>query len=103
MSRQVISANRLADGLVVYLTGDGRWSEQIDDALVFDGETASDAALATAAGSVERQIVVDPYAIDIDETAGGRRPTRFREFIRAHGPTVRRDLGKQASRHAAAG
>lgn len=102
MSRQVISANRLADGLVVYLTGDGGWSEQIDDALVFDGATAGDTALATATGSVDRQIVVDPYAIDIDESGGVRRPTRFREFIRAHGPTVRRDLGKQASRHAAA-
>ncbi len=96
MTRQVISANRLTDGLVVYQTGDGGWSERIADATVFDAETAGEAALATAGEAVARQIIVDPYAIDIDESGGGRRPTRYREFIRAKGPTVRRDLGKQA-------
>jgi hypothetical protein len=99
MTRQVISANRLTDGLVVYLTADGGWSERIADAQIVDTERAGDAeaALATAADAADRQIVVEPYAIDIDERDGERRPTKYREFIRAKGPTVRRDLGKQAA------
>ena len=96
MSRQVISANRLNDGLVVYLTADGGWSERIAEARLIDGEADAVTATETAAGAVARQIIVDPYPVDIEENAGEIRPTRFREFIRAKGPTVRRDLGKQA-------
>ena len=93
MTRQIISANRLTDGIVVYLTEAGDWTERIDAALIVNDETAVSAA-ATAAAAVARQHVVDPYPVEIDDAGG--RPTRFREFIRAQGPTVRRDLGKQA-------
>lgn len=100
MSRQVISANRLNDGLVVYLTADDGWSERIDEARLIDGDADASSANDAAAGAVARQIVVDPYPVDIDESTeesnGEIRPSRFREFIRAKGPTVRRDLGKQA-------
>lgn len=96
MTRQVISANRLNDGLVVYLTGSGDWSERIDDARIVEGDEDNAAAMAVASEAAARQIVVDPYAIDIEESGGERRPTRFREYIRAKGPTVRPDLGKQA-------
>jgi hypothetical protein len=96
MTRQVISANRLTDGIVVYLTEAGDWSERIDAARIVDDETSA-AAAAAAAEAVARQIVVEPYPIDIDDAGGTRRPTKFREFIRAQGPTVRRDLGKQAA------
>ena len=95
MTRQIISANRLTDGIVVYLTEAGDWTERIDAALIVNDETAVSAA-ATAAAAVARQHVVDPYPVEIDDAGGTRRPTRFREFIRAQGPTVRRDLGKQA-------
>jgi hypothetical protein len=94
--KQVISANRLADGIVVYLTDSGDWSEQIVAARVVDSDDGSTAALAQAGEAVARQFIVDPYPIDIDDSAGERRPTKFREFIRAKGPTVRSDLGKQA-------
>jgi hypothetical protein len=96
MTQQVISANRLTDGIVVYLTEAGDWSEQIAAALLLKSKEAHDQAMMRAGEAVARQIVVDPYPIDIDTAAGDRRPTRYREFIRANGPSVRRDLGKQA-------
>jgi hypothetical protein len=96
MNHQVISANRLHDGLVVYLTDGGNWSEHITAALVVTGEEEGETALKLAGAAVEARIVVDPYLIDIDVSGGKRRPTRFRELIRAEGPTVRPDIGKQA-------
>ena len=41
-------------------------------------------------------IVVDPYAIVVEERNGHLAPKALREAIRATGPTIRRDLGKQA-------
>lgn len=97
MTRQVISANRLTDGLVVYLTDGGDWSEAIAEARIVDDAAAHAAAVAEGAAAVARQHVVEPYAIDIDVSSGAPRPARLREYIRARGPTVRPDLGKQAA------
>jgi hypothetical protein len=40
--------------------------------------------------------VVDVNLIDVEFIDGGIHPTRLRERIRAAGPTIRTDLGKQA-------
>ena len=53
-------------------------------------------------GQGEARIVVDPYEIEVDTGTGSPVPVRFREKIRALGPTVRLDLGKQARRQASA-
>ena len=98
MTIQVISANRLGDGIVVYLAADGEWSERIVHARVIDGEEQGEAALDVAGGAVEARTVVDPYLVDITDSGGERRPTLNREMIRAQGPTVRLDVGKQAAR-----
>ena len=99
MTDQVISANRLGDGIVVYLTADGDWHERIARARVFGGGEQGEAALEQAHGAVTACVVVDPYLIDVDDGGGGgRRPTLNRELIRALGPTVRLDIGKQAAR-----
>lgn len=100
MTDQVISANRLGDGIVVYLTANGDWNERIDQARVTDGKEQGEAALDFVSGAVEACNVVDPYLIDIDDSDGERRPTLNRELIRAQGPTVRLDIGKQAARQA---
>lgn len=95
---QVVTANRLVDGDVVYLTEDGHWSEWLRDGCLADNKQAAAALLETAEKAVAAQIVVEPYAIDViaeDETV---RASRYREQIRASGPTIRTDLGKQAVR-----
>ena len=47
-----------------------------------------------------QNLVVDPYAVAVEIRNGHVVPKALREAIRAAGPTVRRDLGKQAEGHA---
>ncbi|MEW5423630.1 DUF2849 domain-containing protein [Amorphus sp. 3PC139-8] len=95
---KVVTANRLIDGIVVFLGRSQRWVEQIDDVSPFEDDAAIEAALAYAARCVEAREIVEPYAIDVRADKHGVTPVRLREAIRAKGPTVRLDLGKQAER-----
>lgn len=93
---QALTANRLSDGIVVYLTADDRWSESLQEAEVAEGKEAADALLARAAPSVEQNLVVEPYLFEVSQEDSGIRAVSVRETIRQAGPTVRTDLGKQA-------
>ena len=93
---QARTANRLADGIVVYLTADNRWSESLQDADVTEGKEAGEALLARAQASVDGNIVVEPYLFEVAREDDGIRAASVRETIRQAGPTVRLDLGKQA-------
>jgi hypothetical protein len=93
---QVLTANRLRDGLVVFLDRHDAWVEHILDARVLNGGEEAEAAETVGRDAVAERDVVEPYLIDVRPAATGVTPTRLREKIRAEGPTVRRDLGKQA-------
>lgn len=101
-SPQIVIANELASGRVVFLaqgaSSDGvTWAPLIDDAEVARDEARAQELLALAEADVaERNTVMDAYLIDVAIEAGGLRPTKYREAIRALGPTVRTDLGKQS-------
>ena len=99
MTDRIVTANRLSDGLVVYLSearwGAG-WSERIDDARIAGDDAAADGLLARAEGPGQEVRVIDPYLIEVTREAAVPRPVSNREAIRAQGPTVRLDLGKQA-------
>ena len=94
--RQVLTANRLISGAVVYWNARRGWIDTLDDADPL-GEDEANAALARAKESVTRREVVGPYLFDVREAAGAIAPVKEREIIRAAGPTVRSDLGKQAN------
>jgi hypothetical protein len=53
--------------------------------------------MAMAERSVVDRLVVTPYLIAVEEGAKGLRASHIKERIRATGPTVRLDLGKQAA------
>ncbi|MBW2499423.1 MAG: DUF2849 domain-containing protein [Deltaproteobacteria bacterium] len=97
---QVVSANRLSDGLVVYLCHEGAeasWSLDLELATVADTDERAAELLALGVADAEtRHEAVDPYLIEVVEEGGRRRPTKYRELIRCLGPTIRSDLGKQA-------
>ncbi|MFQ6017563.1 MAG: DUF2849 domain-containing protein [Kiloniellaceae bacterium] len=97
MTAKVVTANRLIDGLVVYLDHDGGWSEWIGQSRVARSQEESAEILALAERPDQGVVVVGPYLIDVEEADGGLRPVRYREVIRSLGPTVRTDLGKQAA------
>ena len=93
---QILTANRLRDGEVAYWAA-GRWVAALDQAEVFRDDASAKAALKAADASVQDRTVVNPYLFDVRREAGVLRPVKEREIIRAAGPTVRRDLGKQSS------
>jgi hypothetical protein len=92
----VITANRLTDGIVVFQTADEAWSEDFNRAAVKADPQATADALARAKQDEASNLVVDAYAVPVDERNGHFAPKALREAIRAAGPTNRRDLGKQA-------
>jgi hypothetical protein len=93
---QMLTANRLTDGDVLYWKA-GAWVEALRDGEVFAESTPADAALAAAQSFVTGNVVVNPYLFDVRVDAIGIHPAKEREIIRAAGPSVRSDLGKQAS------
>ena len=94
--RNVVTANRLADGVVVFQTADRSWSEDFNRAAIQPDAAATASALALAKADEGRNLVVDAYAVPVEERNGHVAPKALREAIRAAGPTIRRDLGKQA-------
>ena len=97
---RVLTANRLSDGLVVFLTAGGGWSEWIDDADVARDPAATAELEKVGEAAVQNQRVVDPYLVDVTQTDSGIVPVQHRERMRTKGPSVRLDLGKQAVGHA---
>ncbi len=92
---QMLTANRLVDGDVLYWQA-GRWVEALADGEVFADPKAAAAALAAAQNDVKANKVVATYLFEVRLDGGAIKPVKEREIIRAAGPTVRLDLGKQA-------
>lgn len=84
---RMVTANRLSDGAVVYLDKERGWIRDVNQGIAV-AEDAADALLREADVSVRDCIVVVPYVIAVEPDAKGFRPIRFREQIRAFGPTV---------------
>lgn len=96
MTEQIITANRLNDGLVVFLAEDGSWADSILDAHVLTNDEQLERRLAMANAAEQALIVVGPYEIEVAETEGGDiRPVRYRERIRAYGPSTHADFARQ--------
>ena len=93
---QVLTANRLAPGEVVYWNGSSGWTPDLQQAQLLE-DAAAESALKTAAEWVTRNEVVAPYLFPVRLENGRIVPTTARELIRARGPSVRLDLGKQAA------
>nr|WP_276562294.1 DUF2849 domain-containing protein [Hoeflea prorocentri] len=94
--KKVLTANRLKDGIAVWLGANGQWLENIDTALIARHQEAADALADAGKSAFNDNLVVDVDLIDVEEIEGEIYPIRLRERIRAAGPTIRADLGKQA-------
>lgn len=93
---RIVTANRLRDGLVVFLSADGAWSERIGDAAGAANEAGAQELMAIAEQSAAECRVVEPYLVEVEIAADRRRPVprpvRHRESIRVSGPTVQTGL-----------
>ncbi len=88
----VITANRLTDGVVVYLAAGGQWTEAIANAQVADGEEETKALETIAENAVREREVVGVYPMPIALVDGAVDPLSVRERIRAaHRTTLTKD------------
>jgi hypothetical protein len=93
---QVLTANRLRDGIVVFYTHAGSWSENIDDAVLAVEPQAASALEARGREDEAKTLVTGAYLFDATREDGHVKAAHIRERIRTLGPSVREDLGKQS-------
>ncbi len=88
----VITANRLTDGIVVYLAPDGGWVEDLAHARLADTEAEVSALESEAAKAVAERKVVAVYPMDVVIQDGTPVALSVREKIRAaHRTTLTKD------------
>ena len=84
----VLTANRLGDGTIVYLDFEGAWSENIAEAAVANSPDEERALEDRCAYDSAHNLVVEPYLIEVRQITGRIEPIRYRERVRAGGPTI---------------
>ncbi|MDP1749828.1 MAG: DUF2849 domain-containing protein [Reyranella sp.] len=83
---QVASANRLSDGVVVWLDDAGEWTIRLDRAAIARDGRAGEILLQR--GRAEAFSVIDPFLVAVTEDDDGTiEPLSLREKIRASGLT----------------
>jgi hypothetical protein len=92
---QMLTANRLKSGDVLYRQGTG-WVLTLAEGAVYETQGEADAALAAATAELARNEFVAPYLFEVRRKDGHIVPVKEREIIRAAGPTVHPHTGKQA-------
>jgi hypothetical protein len=88
----VLTANRLSDGVVVFLDYEGSWAEGIATAAIARYPQEARALEARGAHDAGRNRVVEPYLVEVRETADGLVPIRTRERVRIAGPSILADV-----------
>lgn len=83
---QVASANRLVDGIVVWLDDAGQWTDRLEHAALARDRREADILLERA--RMEGAGVVEPYLVAVaEDDTGVLEPLSLREKIRASGLT----------------
>jgi Protein of unknown function (DUF2849) len=89
---QVLTANRLGDGAVVFLNFDGDWAASLTGVMVARSPDEARGLEARGLFDARRNVVVDPYLVDMREVAGALLPLRQRERVRLDGPSILNDV-----------
>lgn len=87
----IITANRLLDGKVIYRTRESGWVEEFAQAARFSAQESAQ-ALEAAQGDVT--LVVKPYLVPLDDANTFAKRERNRESIRANGPSLLRKVSR---------
>jgi len=93
----VLTANRLGDGIVVFLDFEGAWNENIAEAVVARDPDEARALEDRGAYDAAHNLVVEPYLVEMREEGGRLTPVRTRERIRVAGPSILADVPGYAS------
>jgi len=82
---QVMTANGLRQGPVVYMREDYSWSTVYSEALQTEDEAIITSMDKAAQSASEANLIVGAYFIDVDPETG--EPARYRERFRMNGPS----------------
>jgi hypothetical protein len=93
---KVLTGNRLIDGEAVWYAPSGHWAETLVGADVASDKAHEEKLDAIGKAAFAANKVLDVELIDVDVIDGAIVPLRLRERIRAAGPTIHPELGKQA-------
>ena len=85
---QVLTANRLTDGIAVWYDREGKWNEWIGRSVVANTKEEAEALEAIGKKAYANNEVLDVNLVEVEEIEGQIRPLRLRERIRAEGPTI---------------
>lgn len=88
MALQILTANRLTDGIAVWYDVDGRWNESVARAEIASTKEDAERLEAIGKSAFAANLVLDVNLIDVEVNNGFIRPLRLRERIRAEGPTI---------------
>lgn len=88
----VITANRLNDGIVVYLGNANKWVRELEAARVANEASELEQLESIAGKAVAEQTVVGVYAMDVDILEGIPAAKSVREKIRAAHRQTFKDL-----------
>ena len=89
---QVLTANRLGDGAVVFLNFDGDWVATLAGVVIARSPDEARGLAARGLFDAGRNLVVDPYLVEMREGAGALLPLRQRERVRLDGPSILDDV-----------
>ncbi len=89
---QVLTANRLGDGAVVFLNFDGDWVATLAGVVIARSPDEARGLAARGLFDAGRNLVVDPYLVEMREGAGALFPLRQRERVRLDGPSILDDV-----------
>jgi hypothetical protein len=89
---QVLTANRLGDGAVVFLNFDGDWVATLAGVVIARSPDEARGLAARGLFDAGRNLVVDPYLVEMREIAGALLPIRQRERVRLDGPSILDDI-----------
>lgn len=84
----VLTANRLADGAVVFLDFEGAWSPVFEEATIASSPDEVRALEDRGTFDAQRNIVVEPYLVEVRKEEDRLVPVRQRERVRAVGPSI---------------
>lgn len=91
---KIMTANRIGDGVVVFLGDGGRWTETVHESLIAESEEEEAQLEAVARKSDRDAVIIQPYLIEVTREGDEIRPVRYRERIRAYGPSIHPDFVK---------
>jgi uncharacterized protein DUF2849 len=89
---EVLTANRLHDGAVVFLNFDGDWVASLLGVVIARSPDEARGLEARGVHDAARNLVVDPYLVEMREVAGVLLPLRQRERVRLSGPSILDDV-----------